>query len=104
MDSLVSNDVTEIQDGKNNNAQNTDKPSELIIDKQEYQQVFRMFDKNNTGEIHINEVYNMINMFEQSANGQSNKSDNNNMSTEYKFDFKMKQNSLGKGVTSKGSH
>ena len=33
---------------------------ELVIDKQEYLQVFRMFDKKNTGEININDIYNTI--------------------------------------------
>ena len=84
MDSLVSNEVSEI------NNQN-DKPQELLIDKQEYLQVFRMFDKNNTGEMHIKDVFTMINLFEQSANGKgAAQHDPTNMSTEYKFDFKTK--------------
>ena len=37
------------------------------IDKQEYQSVFKVFDKNNTGEINITQVFELINKFEQAA-------------------------------------
>ena len=37
---------------------------EFNIDKHEYHQVFKLFDKNNLGEININDVYNVINKFE----------------------------------------
>ncbi len=37
------------------------------IDKQEYQSVFKVFDKNNTGEISINQVFELINKFDQAA-------------------------------------
>ena len=37
------------------------------IDKQEYQSVFKVFDKNNTGEININQVFDLINKFDQAA-------------------------------------
>jgi len=35
------------------------------IDKQEYQSVFKVFDKNNSGEITIQQVYELINKFDQ---------------------------------------
>lgn len=35
------------------------------IDKQEYQSVFKVFDKNNTGEISIGQVFELINKFDQ---------------------------------------
>jgi hypothetical protein len=98
MDSLVSNEVSEI-----NNQH--DKPQELLIDKQEYLQVFRMFDKNNTGEMHINDVFTMINLFEQSANGKGAvQNDPTNMSTEYKFDFKTKGSQGTKAFGKQQSH
>ncbi len=34
------------------------------IDKQEYQSVFKVFDKNNTGEISIGQVFELINKFD----------------------------------------
>ena len=37
------------------------------IDKQEYQSVFKVFDKGNTGEINITQVYDLINKFEQAS-------------------------------------
>ena len=37
------------------------------IDKQEYQSVFKVFDKNNTGEINITQVFDLINKFDQAA-------------------------------------
>jgi hypothetical protein len=37
------------------------------IDKQEYQSVFKVFDKNNTGEISIQQVYELINKFDQAS-------------------------------------
>lgn len=46
------------------------------IDKQEYQSVFKVFDKNNQGEINIAQVYELINKFEQATSiQQSNKTD-----------------------------
>ena len=35
------------------------------IDKQEYQSVFKVFDKTNTGEISIGQVFELINKFDQ---------------------------------------
>lgn len=37
------------------------------IDRQEYQSVFKVFDKNGTGEINISQVYELINKFDQAA-------------------------------------
>ena len=37
------------------------------IDKQEYQSVFKVFDKNNSGEINIGQVFDLITKFEQAA-------------------------------------
>ena len=34
------------------------------IEKQEYQSVFKVFDKGNTGEINITQVYDLINKFD----------------------------------------
>jgi Ca2+-binding EF-hand superfamily protein len=34
------------------------------IDRQEYQSVFKVFDKANTGEINISQVYELINKFD----------------------------------------
>ena len=34
------------------------------IDQQEYQSVFKVFDKSNTGEINIQQVYDLINKFD----------------------------------------
>jgi hypothetical protein len=34
------------------------------LDKQEYQSVFKVFDKDNTGEINIHQVYELINKFD----------------------------------------
>ena len=35
------------------------------LDKQEYQSVFKVFDKDNTGEINITQVYELINKFDE---------------------------------------
>ncbi len=40
---------------------------EFNLDKAEYEQVFRVFDKDSSGEINIDKVYDIINQFEQSA-------------------------------------
>lgn len=40
---------------------------EFNLDSQEYQQVFKVFDKDNTGEITIQQVYDLINKFEEGA-------------------------------------
>lgn len=37
------------------------------IDKQEYQSVFKVFDKTNTGEISIGQVFELINKFDQAT-------------------------------------
>ena len=37
------------------------------IDKQEYQSVFKVFDKNGTGEINISQVYELINKFDSQS-------------------------------------
>ncbi len=37
------------------------------IDKQEYQSVFKVFDKTGTGEIKITQVYELINKFEEAT-------------------------------------
>lgn len=37
------------------------------IDQQEYQSVFKVFDKTNAGEINISQVYELINKFDQAA-------------------------------------
>ena len=34
------------------------------LDKQEYQSVFKVFDKDNSGEINIGQVYDLINKFD----------------------------------------
>lgn len=39
--------------------------NDFTIDKQEYQSVFKVFDKDNTGEITIQQVNHYINKFEQ---------------------------------------
>ena len=38
---------------------------DFSIDKQEYQSVFKVFDKDNTGQIHVNQVNSYITKFEQ---------------------------------------
>ena len=38
---------------------------DFTIDKQEYQSVFKVFDKDNTGQIHVNQVNSYIQKFEQ---------------------------------------
>ena len=43
--------------------------NEFNLDKQEYQSVFKVFDKDNTGQIHINQVYDLIGKFDGSAQG-----------------------------------
>ena len=40
----------------------------LNIDEGEYMQIFKLFDKDNSGEINIDEVYEMIQKFEQGSN------------------------------------
>ena len=40
--------------------------NDFNLDKQEYQSVFKVFDKDNTGEINISQVYELINKFEDS--------------------------------------
>lgn len=37
---------------------------DINLDKQEYQSVFKVFDKDNTGEINIGQVYELINKFD----------------------------------------
>ena len=97
-DSVVSNEVTELHENKNSTQE--EKPQEIIIDKQEYLQVFRMFDKTNSGEIQMNDVYSMINLFEN----QEAATDNNNMSIEYKFDFKSNQGSFKGSANQKAAN
>ena len=38
--------------------------SDFNLDKQEYQSVFKVFDKDNSGEINIGQVYELINKFD----------------------------------------
>ena len=45
--------------------------NDFTIDKQEYQSVFKVFDKDNTGEITIQQVNYYINKFEQAQHGLS---------------------------------
>ena len=42
-----------------------EKQPEFSIDKQEYQSVFKVFDKDNSGQIHVEQVNNYISRFEQ---------------------------------------
>ena len=60
------NDRSNISDNnfEQNNSRLGEKQMEFNIDKHEYHQVFKLFDKNNLGEININDVYNVINKFE----------------------------------------
>lgn len=46
----------------NNNSTNH---NDFNLDKQEYQSVFKVFDKDNTGEINIGQVYELINKFDE---------------------------------------
>ncbi len=39
--------------------------NDFNLDKQEYQSVFKVFDKDNTGEINILQVYDLINKFDE---------------------------------------
>lgn len=39
--------------------------NDFNLDKQEYQSVFKVFDKDNTGEISIMQVYDLINKFDE---------------------------------------
>jgi Ca2+-binding EF-hand superfamily protein len=39
--------------------------SDFNLDKQEYQSVFKVFDRDNTGEISISQVYELINKFDE---------------------------------------
>lgn len=43
------------------------KQNEFNLDKQEYLQVFKIFDKDNTGVINIDQVYELINKFEDTT-------------------------------------
>jgi len=43
--------------------------NDFTIDKQEYQSVFKVFDKDNTGEINIQQVNHYITKFEQVQQG-----------------------------------
>ena len=63
----------------NNNAHGSrdgsKKPNEFNLDKQEYLQVFKIFDKDNKGVINIDQVYELINKFDETSitnNGGSN--------------------------------
>lgn len=38
--------------------------NDFNLDRQEYQSVFKVFDKDNTGEITISQVYDLINKFD----------------------------------------
>lgn len=49
--------------GNDNGQQN-----EFNIDKMEYLQVFKIFDKNNQGEINIQDVYELISKIEANSN------------------------------------
>ena len=42
-----------------------DKQPEFSIDKQEYQSVFKVFDKDNSGQIHVDQVNSYISRFEE---------------------------------------
>ena len=50
-----------------NNRQDS-KAIEFNIDKQEFMQVFKIFDKQNEGEIQIQDVYELIHKFEANSN------------------------------------
>ena len=39
--------------------------NDFNLDKQEYQSVFKVFDRDNTGEINIGQVYELINKFDE---------------------------------------
>lgn len=39
--------------------------SDFNLDQQEYQSVFKVFDKDGTGEINIGQVYELINKFDE---------------------------------------
>lgn len=39
--------------------------NDFNLDKQEYQSVFKVFDRENSGEIDISQVYDLINKFDE---------------------------------------
>jgi Ca2+-binding EF-hand superfamily protein len=64
MDSHISNDRA--SDNVSGHRLDT-KKNQFNIDKQEYMQVFKIFDGKNEGVINIDDVYEMINKFESGA-------------------------------------
>ena len=66
--------------------------NDLEVDKEEYQSVFKVFDKNDEGKIHISQVNDFIAKFEQIKVGNDGSNDGNN-----KGDFGNSAKTLMKG-------
>ena len=59
--------ATTLPAGKDDADQKIQQQQEFNLDRSEYQQVFKVFDKEGTGEITIHQVYDLINKFDSAS-------------------------------------
>ena len=75
MDSSIHNAGSSINNSNVGKGDGSKKTNEFNLDKQEYLQVFKIFDKENKGVINIDQVYELINKFDDTSlrnNGPNN--------------------------------